>query len=113
MTHAYAQRLGLVLCLLLAPAAVSAEEPDEAQIELGKRVFVEIAEPQCGMCHTLADAEADGTIAPSLDDLQPTKEQVQAALRQAPGVMPAYGNFMSDEHIEAVSAYVAHVAGQP
>ena len=116
MAHAFdAQRvgLGLVLFLLVAPAGIAAEEPDEAQLELGKNVFVEVAEPQCGLCHTLADAEAEGTIAPSLDDLQPTRERVQAALRSAPGVMPPYGDILSDDEIEAVSAYVASVAGQP
>jgi cytochrome c6 len=105
--------LGLVLFLLVAPAGVSAEEQDEALLDLGREVFVEVAQPQCGLCHTLADAEAAGTIAPSLDDLQPTREQVQAAVRQGPGVMPFYGDILSDEQIEAVSAYVASVAGQP
>ncbi len=114
MAHVFdAPRLGLVLCLLVTPAGVAAEEPDDAQIELGREVFVEVAQPPCGACHVLADAEAEGTIGPSLDALQPTEEQVQAALRSAPGVMPAYGDSMSDEQIEAVSAYVASVAGQP
>jgi cytochrome c6 len=102
---------GLVLFLLVAPADVSAGEQD--LLELGKEVFVEVAQPPCGVCHTLADAEARGTIAPSLDNLQPTQEQVQAAVRQGPGVMPPYGDILSDEQIEAVSAYVASVAGQP
>ncbi|HSM20100.1 MAG TPA: cytochrome c [Hyphomicrobiales bacterium] len=105
--------LGLVLCLLLVPAVVSAEEQDEARLELGKEVFVEVAQPPCGVCHTLADAEAEGTIAPSLDDLQPTREQVQAAVRQGPGIMPSFGDSLSDDEIEAVSAYVASVAGKP
>ena len=105
--------LGLVLLLLVAPAGVSAGEQDEALLELGKEVFLEVAQPPCGVCHTLADAEAQGTIAPSLDNLQPTQEQVQAAVRQGPGVMPTYGDILSDEQIEAVSAYVASVAGKP
>lgn len=110
-----AQRVGLclVLCLVVTPAGISAGEQDEAQLELGRNVFVEVAEPQCGLCHTLADAEAAGTIAPSLDDLQPTREQVQAAVRTGPGVMPVFADSLSDEQIEAVSAYVASVAGQP
>ena len=106
-------RLGLVLVLVLAPTGLSAaEEQDEARLELGKEVFVEIAQPPCGVCHALADAEAAGTIAPSLDALQPTKERVQAAVRTGPGVMPPYGDSLSDEQIEAVSAYVASVAGE-
>ena len=114
MSHVLdAPRLALAVCLLLAPAGVCAQEQDEALIELGREVFVEIAEPPCGACHTLADAEAEGTIAPSLDNLQPTREQVEAALRSAPGVMPAYGDILTDEQIEAVSAYVAPAAGQP
>jgi cytochrome c6 len=116
VAHAFDARrlgLGLVLCLLLTPAGVSAEEQDEALLELGRNVFVEIAEPQCGLCHTLADAEAAGTIAPSLDDLQPTRERVEAAVRTGPGVMPSFADSLSDDEIEAVSAYVASVAGDP
>jgi cytochrome c6 len=104
--------LGLVLFLVVAPAGISAEEQDEARLDLGREVFVEVAQPPCGVCHALADAEAAGTIAPSLDALRPTREQVEAAVRTGPGVMLPYGDSLSDEQIEAVSAYVASVAGE-
>ena len=47
----------------------------------GKVVFTDAAEPGCGRCHTLADAEAEGTIGPNLDFLRPGYQQVLDAVR--------------------------------
>ena len=43
--------------------------------------FTDAAEPGCGRCHTLADAEAEGTIGPNLDFLRPGYQQVLDAVR--------------------------------
>ncbi|UCH29204.1 MAG: sulfite oxidase, partial [Myxococcales bacterium] len=37
--------------------------------ERGRKIFRETAAPPCSTCHTLADAEAVGTVGPNLDDL--------------------------------------------
>ncbi len=88
------------------------EATDAVDLELGREVFLELAQPSCSICHTLAEAEASGTIAPNLDRLQPTMEQVADAVTSGPGIMPEYGDLLSAEEIEAVAHYVATVAGQ-
>ena len=103
-------------CLLLAAGLAlstgAAQAQDEPDLELGKRVFLEIAEPQCGICHTLADAGSTGDIAPSLDDLQPSAERVETVVREGIDVMPAFEDVLTEEQIKAVAHYVATVAGQ-
>lgn len=77
----------------------------------GREVFVSVADPSCGTCHTLADADATGTVGPNLDELQPSSDQVAQAVRAGLGVMPSYSGKLNDEQIEAVAAYVAEAAG--
>lgn len=86
-------------------------EPDEAVLEAGRLLFTKEAQPACGICHTLADAETEGTLAPNLDRLQPTFEQVVAAVSSGPGVMPTYEDKLIAEEIEALAHYVSTVAG--
>jgi cytochrome c6 len=102
----------LLLAATLALSAGAAQAGDEPDLELGKQVFLEIAEPSCGICHTLADAGATGDIAPSLDDLQPSEEQVETVVREGVDVMPAFEDVLTEEQIKAVAHYVATVAGQ-
>lgn len=82
-----------------------------AEDDLGRKVFTEIAQPPCAVCHTLRAAGAAGTIGPSLDELKPAKEQVLEAIRKGVGVMPAFGERLTKEQIEAVAAYVAKASG--
>jgi cytochrome c6 len=102
----------LGLGLSMGTAQAETVEVDEEALELGREVFQEIAQPPCGICHTLADAETSGTIAPNLDGLRPGVEQVREALRDGPGAMPTYSETLSEEEIDAVAQYVAAVAGQ-
>jgi len=95
---------GLAL-FLVAPASPA----DEA---LGRKVFTEVAQPPCALCHTLAAAGAAGTIGPSLDDLKPTKAQVIDAVRKGVGVMPPFEDKLTPEQIEAVAEFVAKSAGK-
>jgi cytochrome c6 len=89
-----------------------AQAGDEPDLELGKQVFLEIAEPSCGICHALADAGATGDIAPSLDAVQPSAERVEIVVREGVDVMPAFEDVLTEEQIKAVAHYVATVAGQ-
>ena len=84
----------------------------------GKQVFV----AQCGGCHTLADAGTNGKTGPNLDDAFRYDRQqgyknstIQQVVRDqiliAGGQMPA--NIVKGADAEAVSAYVAAVAGVP
>ncbi|HEX2257811.1 MAG TPA: cytochrome c [Afifellaceae bacterium] len=100
-----------LLPALFAVWPLAAAAQDGADLELGKQVFLEEAQPPCAVCHKLADAEAEGTIGPHLDQLMPTKERVLQALQSGPGAMPVYSDSLSEEQMEAVSEYVATVAG--
>lgn len=75
--------------------------------ELGKQVFTTVAEPACGLCHTLAAAGATGQIGPNLDELKPTEEKSRLAVERGVGNMPPFGEVLSKEQIEAVSKFVA------
>lgn len=88
---------------LMLGGAVAAEP----ELEAGRKIFTETSEPACAICHILADAEAVGKVGPNLDQLEPTLEQVRAAVTSGIGVMPAFSETMSEEEIETVSQYVA------
>jgi outer membrane protein assembly factor BamB len=74
----------------------------------GKSVFTS----NCGSCHTLADAGSGGSVGPNLDELQPSRDQVEQQVRNGGGGMPAFQGRLSDDEIGAVSNYVAKVAGK-
>jgi len=85
---------------------------EQTALELGKKVFTEVSEPQCGLCHMLKHAGSEGEIGPNLDELQLTVEQIEMAVRGGVGVMPPFEETLSEEQIKAVSSYVAQVAGK-
>ncbi|MGF1621242.1 MAG: c-type cytochrome [Rhodomicrobiaceae bacterium] len=105
------KRAGGGAAFLLAVTFQPAHAVDDAVIELGKQVFTELAEPNCGICHALKDAGTEGEVGPPLDEARPDAKKVETAVRGGVGVMPAYEN-LSDEEIEAVSQYVASVTGE-
>ncbi|HEX2199501.1 MAG TPA: cytochrome c [Burkholderiales bacterium] len=94
---------GLAL-LLASPPAARADD-------LGRRVFTQIAQPSCALCHTLAAAGAAGTLGPSLDELKPDKERALQVLRNGSGVMPPFADKLTPEQIEAVAVFIAKAAG--
>ena len=96
------------MLLLWVGAPLAAQETDP---EAGRTIFNEAAQPQCALCHVLADADAEGKVGPNLDELKPDVDQVRAAVTSGVGVMPAFEGTLSEEEIETVSAYVAEVAG--
>lgn len=77
---------------------------------LGRKVFTEVAEPKCGVCHTLQDAGTTGEIGARLEEIQPDARRVAQAVRNGLGVMPRYEGKLTDEQIEAVAYYVARAA---
>lgn len=102
----------LVLGWCAFPLMALPAQADEAALKLGKAVFLGQAEPQCAVCHTLADAKSAGEVGPVLDELKPDAERVKAAVTNGIGIMPAYEG-LSKEQIEAVTLYVSTVAGKP
>ena len=85
---------------------------DDGVLRLGREVFLGKAEPQCGICHALADARSVGGVGPALDTLKPDAGRVRAAVTNGIGIMPAYEGLTPDQ-VEAVALYVATVAARP
>jgi mono/diheme cytochrome c family protein len=78
------------------------EEPSEGDPVAGKTVFV----ANCGTCHVLADAGTSGTIGPNLDDSQPDSALVVDRVTNGQGLMPPFGDSLSETEIADVAAYV-------
>ncbi len=98
-----------VLCLV---SLIGLSNPVQASdVEQGKTVFTQQAQPSCTVCHTLADAGSAGAIGPDLDELKPSMEQVLNAVTSGVGIMPAFNESLSAEQIQAVARYVATVTG--
>jgi cytochrome c6 len=72
----------------------------------GRAVFTE----RCSSCHTLAEADAAGTVGPNLDDVLPEAQRVEQKVRAGGGGMPAFAGQLSDDQIRAVADYVASAA---
>ena len=77
----------------------------------GKEVFVTVATPSCGGCHTLADAETAGAVGPNLDAASPSYDKVVERVTNGQGVMPSFSDTLSEQQISDVAAYVSSVAG--
>jgi mono/diheme cytochrome c family protein len=103
-----------VAVLLIGPQLIGAEKPPPTPQQTavtaadGKTVFTE----SCGGCHTLADAGTNGAQGPNLDELKPSESTVERQVTNGGGGMPAFGDRLSAEQIQAVAAYVSSVAGQ-
>ncbi len=97
----------LFAALVALPAAAAAQDDDP-----GRQIFVEEAQPPCGLCHTLADAGTSGAIGPNLDSVKPTKDRAELAIREGINAMPSYAETLTPEQIEAVADYVSRVAGR-
>ncbi|MGB6228859.1 MAG: cytochrome c [Litorimonas sp.] len=103
--------LGGVIFVLLAAFSAAAE--GDVDLDAGRAIFNESAEPPCAICHSLVDAGAEGEIGPGLDTLDGLDiDRIRAAVTGGVGVMPAFDQVLSEEEIETVSAYVAAVAGK-
>jgi mono/diheme cytochrome c family protein len=102
--------LGSATCVIAGAGLAAPIEPaDETKLKLGREVFLKVAEPQCAICHTLADAASVGKVGPNLNDLAPDAARVTAAVTGGIGVMPAFGDMLTADQIAAVSYYVAAV----
>ena len=100
--------VSLLLTMIIALPAAAEDVGDEARMDLGRQVFTEIAQPQCALCHTLADADASGEIGPVLDQLRPDYDRVKKAVVNGIGPMQP-NEVLSDEEVDAVAHYVSSV----
>jgi mono/diheme cytochrome c family protein len=99
-----------LLVALVGGGAAAATLATAQDASPGRQVFTSEATPPCALCHTLADAGAEGEIGPNLDEMKPTEDKVQRAVERGVGNMPPYGEILSDEQIAAVARYVAEAS---
>jgi cbb3-type cytochrome c oxidase subunit III len=71
-----------------------------------------IFKSNCSTCHTLAAANAKGTVGPNLDQLKPPLNVVRNQVINGGGAMPAFKGRLSDQQIQAVAKYVTDNAGK-
>ena len=76
--------------------------------EDGKAIF----SSNCASCHTLAAADASGTIGPNLDEAKPDEALVRERVTNGMGVMPSFKGKLTDAQIAAVAKFVSENAGQ-
>jgi mono/diheme cytochrome c family protein len=74
----------------------------------GKVVFTSAG---CVGCHTLADANAHGTVGPNLDQAKPALSLVVLRVTKGRGAMPPFKGQLSDKQIANVAAYVVKATG--
>jgi cytochrome c553 len=74
----------------------------------GEAVF---ASQGCASCHTLAVANASGTIGPNLDEAQPSYELAVERVTLGQGGMPAFGEQLEPQQIADVAEFVSSSAG--
>lgn len=95
----------------------SSEPPNKVVLspegERGKQVFSQTAQPQCGVCHQLADAHSTGTTGPNLDELKPDVERVRNAVTNGVGAMPSYGQGLTTEQLHDLATYVFESTQSP
>jgi cbb3-type cytochrome c oxidase subunit III len=82
--------------------------PPSALGNNGKAIF----QADCSSCHTLAAAQATGTIGPNLDQLKPAEARVKHQVEVGGGVMPAFKGTLTDAQIAAVAKFVSSSAGK-
>lgn len=97
------------VALLMVGSSASSYAND---LDVGRMIFIKTAIPNCAVCHTLNDAGATGKIGPNLDTLKRTANEIQITVMGGVGVMPGYSGTLTEAEIEAVSKYVAAVAGK-
>jgi mono/diheme cytochrome c family protein len=91
-----------------AEAATVEPQYQNGDAAAGKSVF---ASAGCVGCHTLADANAKGTVGPNLDQAKPPLSLVVKRVTLGAGAMPPFKGQLSDKQIANVSAYVVKATG--
>jgi cytochrome c6 len=65
----------------------------------------------CASCHTLAAADASGTIGPNLDQSQIGLDAAIQQIIEGGGGMPPFGDTLSQQQIRAVARYIVENRG--
>lgn len=96
-----------VVALPAATAFASADEPAAAlsaeQVTKGRQLFNDNG---CNACHTLADANAAGSVGPSFDgDANLDKGHAVQVISNGQGPMPNF-SWLGEEDIDLIAAYI-------
>lgn len=94
--------------------ATTTEEEPAGDPSAGKPVF---ASAGCGSCHTLAAADATGTVGPNLDESLEGKDaayvrraivepNAEVAEGYQAGIMPSFDDQLSDEQVDDLVAFL-------
>jgi cytochrome c oxidase subunit II len=90
----------------------------------GEALFTQAAQPTaCASCHTLSAAGATGTTGPNLDEVVPdlSEDQIRQSIVDpdaevtegfSPGIMPRYGESLSEAQVDALVQYLTEVSGK-
>lgn len=100
----------LKTCIAVALALMGSAATAQVNMDEGKKLFTQVAQPACAVCHTLDHAGAKGAIGPNLDELKPDAARVEKAVRNGIGQMPAFTT-LSDEQILSLVRYVEAATG--
>lgn len=69
----------------------------------GKEVFT----ANCASCHTLAAADATGTVGPNLDNVKWSEAQVKKQVENGGATMPPFSGTLSSDEIGSVAKFVS------
>ena len=101
-----------------ATATTGTSETPAGDAAAGKQIFTASAQPPCASCHTLAEANATGTVGPDLDQVLQGKDAafihesiVNPEAEIAPGftggIMPAtYSDQLDDQQLADLVAFL-------
>lgn len=106
------QTTAVIAYRLGAHGSATPTQRPRPRAEVEPRTAPPLFTQNCASCHTLAAANANGAVGPSLDQLKPSKAVVARKVTNGGGGMPAFGGRLSDEQIDAIAAYVARSAGK-
>lgn len=87
--------------------ATEDQNADSGSAADGKEIFT----ANCASCHTLAAADATGTVGPDLDTAKWDEAKVQQRVEDGAGAMPSFSGTLSADEITAVAKFVSENDG--
>lgn len=93
---------------LLAASAHAAETEHSAHVDkyAARDLFNTYS---CSACHSLSDAEAAGSVGPSLDNPSLTRNYIIGRVTNGQGAMPSFGGQLSEDEIAMLADYIVEV----
>jgi mono/diheme cytochrome c family protein len=98
---------GLAAGSLLMAAGANAQEVAKVDREAARDLFHGYS---CSACHALADANAGGSVGPTLDNPSLTRATVIDRITNGQGAMPAFAGQLSDEEVALLADYIVEAS---